>query len=391
MSDPLWVVPGERTFPRLQGQTEADVAVVGGGFSGLGAAWAAMQSGASVVVLEARTIAAGASGRNAGFILSGPAMGFGASVAAIGLEETLEIWRLTEENHSLLLSLLEELSTDCGYLRRGSLSLAASDTEWDVMQEECGRMLNAGLNVCLMPSSSLPRPFDSLYQGGVYHPGNAELDPGAFLRGMARHLATRVTIFEESPVEVIENGEQLLLLSLEGTVTARRVVVATNAYTDTLLRAVPIAPTRGQVASTRPLSRVIAPFPMYADRGFQYWRQTADGRLVVGGWRNLDLEAEVGRDELLHERIQAALRHFVEQVAPGAGIERRWAGIMGFTPDHYPLVGPVPGHAGIFMAAGYSGHGVAMAFICGARAARESLGEGAIIPGAFRPERLIPV
>lgn len=385
MSDPLWVAVEERSFASLDCRIEADVVVVGGGFSGLGAAWAASEAGASVVLLEARTIASGASGRNAGFVLSGPAMAFNASVAAVGVEEALAIWRLTEENHALLDSLLEDLDEDCGYLRRGSMSLAGSEAEWDDLQAECRAMQSAGLNACLVPGRSLPRPFDRLYPGGIYHAGNAEINPGAFLRTLARKLGKTVKIFEETPVEAIEGATTLRCPA--GSVDADRVVVATNAYTQALLPDIPILPTRGQVASTAPIERVVSPFPMYADRGFQYWRQTSEGRLVAGGWRNLALEAEVGPEERLNEAIQATLAQFIELSAPGARIERRWAGIMGFTPDHFPLVGAVPGRDGLFIAAGYSGHGVAMAFMCGALAARSSLGQEVDIPRAFRPGR----
>jgi glycine/D-amino acid oxidase-like deaminating enzyme len=366
---------------------EADVVVVGGGFSGLGAAWAAAEAGASTVLLEARTIASGASGRNAGFLLSGPSMGFAASVAAVGLLETIDMWNLTDRNHELMVSLLEDMDLDCGYLRRGSMSLAASETEWEALQAECADMQAAGLNACPVSSSSLPRPFDRLYQGGVYYPGNAEINPGIFLRAMARRMSERVVIFETSTVAAIDSGSTTTVQCATGTVVAQRVVLATNAYTASLLPWVPIAPTRGQVASTQPRNRVIVPFPMYADRGFQYWRQTPEGHLVVGGWRNLDLEREVGAEESLSPSIHAALDRFVTEVSAGARAERRWAGIMGFTPDHFPLVGAVPGREGLWIAAGYSGHGVAMAFLCGALAARGGLGEDACIPEAFNPQR----
>lgn len=384
MSDPLWVAVEEHAFPRLDGRVDVDVAVVGGGFSGLGAAWAAQKEGASVALVESRTIASGASGRNAGFLLSGPAMGFLASIQAVGLEQTLEIWRLTEQNHAELLALIDG---DCGYLRRGSMTLAASETEWTDLQEECRQMQDCSLNVCLVPAMSLPKPFDRMYQGGLYHAGNAEMNPGAFLRGVAHDLSKRAMIFERTRVETIEKGSPLRLRCVSGTVVATRLIMATNAYTPALLPGMPIAATRGQVASTTRMDEVIVPFPMYADHGYQYWRQTADGCLVVGGWRNRDMESEVGTDEVLNASIQSDLDRFIRRIAPGASVQRRWAGIMGFTPDHFPLVGAVPRSPGVFMAAGYSGHGVAMAFICGALAALSSLGRQVAIPAAFSPHR----
>jgi gamma-glutamylputrescine oxidase len=386
---PLWVDPATRTFPTLSQDLTVDLAVVGGGFSGLGAARAASEHGATVVLLEERTIASGASGRNAGFVLAGPAMGFAASVRAIGLEQTLEVWRLTQENHAVIAGLVDDLDTDCGYLRRGSMSLAASDLEWADMEMECDQMTAAGLNTCRVPAQALPSPFDGMYCGGTYHAGNAEIDPGSFLMALALQLSPQVQIFETTPVQSLRHGDGVTLDTRLGTVRARRAVVATNAYTSTLMPDVPIASVRGQVSSTQSLGRVMVPCPMYADRGFQYWRQTADGRLVVGGWRNLAPDVEVGREEDLHREIQYALSRFVDRIAPDSRIECQWAGIMGFTPDHFPLVGSMPGRPGISIAAGYSGHGVAMAFICGSLAARAALGSPAWIPKAFAPGRFL--
>lgn len=388
MSDPLWVDPAKRAFPVGAGDLRADVVVVGAGFSGLGAAWAAAEAGASVVVLEARTVASGASGRNAGFLLAGPAMGYTQSVEAIGEAQTLEIWRLTEDNHALLVSLVEADGIECGYLRRGSMSLAASDEEWEAMQEDCRRMTAAGIAACAVDRTSLPQPFDRLYEGGVYYAGNGEIDPGAFLRGLAGRLTGDVSIFEGTRVcdLVEEGGGAVRVRHARGSVVASAAVVATNAYTSALLPAAAIEPTRGQVAATGPLPRVVVPFPMYADRGFQYWRQTSEGRLVVGGWRNLDMAGEVGIEEALAPQVQSAVTAFIARVSP-ATVERQWAGIMGFTPDHFPLVGRVPGRTNTWLAAGYSGHGVAMAFSCGALASRASLGLDPAIPAAFFPAR----
>lgn len=387
MTAPLWMDPEEQRFPTLDRDLDVDLVVIGAGFSGLGAAWAAVRRGATVAVLEERTVASGASGRNAGFVLDGPAMGFSASVEAIGREETLEIWRLTRENHALLLSILDDLGTDCGYLRRGSMSLAATEAEWEDVQAECSRMRDAGIDVCLVPPAALPRPYDRMYCGAVYHAGNAEIEPGVYLRALAGRLAPGVQIFERSPVLSLHSDGAVEVRTAGSTVRAQSVVVATNAYTPTLLPEVPIAATRGQVVSTLPLGRVVVPFPMYADRGFQYWRQTSNGRMVVGGWRNLAMDDEVGREEALHTGIQGTLREFVTQVAPEARVERQWAGIMGFTPDHFPLVGPVPGRRRVFLAAGYSGHGVAMALKCGTLAADAAAGRGVRVPPAFLPGR----
>lgn len=384
----LWMDPEEADFPALEGGRDADVCIIGAGFSGIGAAWALRPTGAGVVVLEERTVASGATGRNAGFVLAGPAMAYEETVRTLGREATREIWQLTRQNNATLARTLEELELECGYVRRGSMSLAASEGEWESMQRSCAGLREDGVEVCAVPATELPRPFDRLYRGGIYYAGNAEIQPACFVRGVARALPPG-TVYERSAVTVVTPAERGWQVETGGgRVRAPAVILATNAYSRRLLPDVPIVPTRGQVLSTVPLEGVVIPFPMYADRGYQYWRQTPEGRIVAGGWRNLDLAGEVGEEEELHGPIQTALARFLAAtVQPSPPIDHRWAGIMGFTPDMAPLVGAVPGLPGLWMAAGYSGHGVAMAFTCGARVALRAIGRPAGIPAAFSPDR----
>jgi gamma-glutamylputrescine oxidase len=390
LTDPLWVDPADSHYPELEETIAADVAIVGGGLTGLGAAHALVGSGAEVVVVEERTLASGASGRNAGFVLAGPAMPFGQACQQLGFEEACAIWRLTVENNRLMAELVDEYSIECGFLRRGSMSLATSEEEMLLLAETARHLTDAGINVCGVTREDLPRPFDRLYAGGIYYPGNGEINPGAYVRGVASAICNTVQFFEGTPVLAIRPGQRPVLVTPRGEVHARAVILATNAYTSRLLPETPIVPTRGQVVATAPLERVIAPFPMYAHHGYRYWRQTVNGRFVAGGWRDLDVLAEVGTEERLHPEIQATLDAFCRVVAGAdAPIEYRWAGIMGFTPDALPLVGPVPGHEELYLAAGYSGHGVSMAFSCGGRVALQAVGAQVELPAPFHAGRFL--
>ncbi|HZU12806.1 MAG TPA: FAD-dependent oxidoreductase [Chloroflexota bacterium] len=386
--NPLWVDVAAQTFPALQQTIEVDVAVIGGGFSGLGAAHRLGQAGANTALVEARTIASGASGRNAGFLVSGAALGFRATVRSLGDAPAREIRCLTERNQQTILGLIEQHDIDCGFLRRGSMSLAADDAEWEDLLLDLEAMTAAGVNACRVDRGDLPRPFGRLYLGGVYVPGNAEINPGSFLRSVAMNLPGAVRVFEMTRVEAVHHSGRWHVRAGRGEIRARAVILAANAYTQTVWPAAPIVPTRGQVLATDPLPRVVVPFPMGANRGFQYWRQTAEGRLVIGGWRDLAPDEEVGTVEALNHDIQRALDAFRAQLTSQAAATR-WAGIMGFTSDHFPLVGAVPGSPDLYVAAGYSGHGVSMAFTCGALVAARAIGEQSRIPLAFDPGRLL--
>lgn len=383
----LWMDPQVAEYGELREDRGADVVIVGAGFSGLGAAYALRDRGLTVIVLEERTVASGASGRNAGFVLAGPAQPYGEVVAELGAEEALGIWQLTAANSRLIADLVEEWNIACGYLRRGSMSLAASEAEWGELQRTYRELQAASISASLVDADLLPRPFDRWYRGGIYYPGNAELNPGRFLRTAARRMADQAELYERTPVIELSLAGGWRVGTPRATVLAGCVILATNAYTARLAD-LPIAPTRGQVAATVPLPRVMVPFPLYANHGYEYWRQTPESNLVVGGWRNLDPDTEVGDEERLHPAIQGALDDFIYRVA-GEEVEiaYRWAGIMGFTPDHRPLVGPIGKDSGLYLAAGYSGHGVAMAWRCGMLVARLVLGEKGEIPVAFSPDR----
>ena len=388
MNRSLWVDPAESAYPRLEGIVTADVAIVGGGLTGIGAAVALREAGLRVVLVEERALSSGASGRNAGFMLAGPAMPFGEACEALGPEEAQAVWRLTLENNRIMAQLIERHAIDCGYLRRGSMSLAASPDEMALLVTTAKCLSGAGVDVCVVSSEDLPRPFDRWYAGGVYYPGNAELNPAAFVRAMAGVISDRVVVFERTRVDELRAGKPHMLMTEHGALEAEIVILATNAYTARLWPEAPIVPTRGQVLSTRPVSDVVVPFPMYADRGYQYWRQTPQGHLVVGGWRDTDIAGEVGTDETLHAVIQDRLQQFARAIGvDGVEIEYRWAGIMGFTPDALPTVGPMPGLQGIYVSAGYSGHGVSMAFRCGGLVAQAATGGNPSIPRAFDPAR----
>ena len=144
-------------------------------------------------------------------------------------------------------------------------------------------------------------------------------------------------------------------------------VLATNAYAPLLVPALKplILPRRGQMLSTAPLEARFDPRPVYANYGYQYWRQMSDGRLVIGGWRNTAFDAESGYDTNTTPAIQQQIeRGLLELVPEGVKIEHRWAGTMGFARDGRPLVGWLDAAHHLAICAGFTGHGMGMATAC---------------------------
>ena len=155
-------------------------------------------------------------------------------------------------------------------------------------------------------------------------------------------------------------------------------IVATDGYGHGLVPelADAIWPTRGQVIVSEPIDRVLYDKPHYARQGFDYWQQLPDGRVLLGGFRDVSILDELTDVEETTPRIQASLEEFLgELIGETPRVSHRWAGIFGLTQDLLPLVGRVPGRDGLWVAGGYSGHGNVLGFACGELVADAILGE----------------
>ena len=319
---------------------------MGGGITGVALLhW--LRGRADAVLVERDRLAGGASGRNAGFLLAGVASCYAAAVRRYGRERSRSIWAFTAETHDLLAEALEW--RDVGYRRGGSEILAASAEEAEDLETSAELLREDG--------------FDASWDGTrLLNPRDGELDPVRAVLALAEG-APPGAIREGVEVEGLEATAGGVRVAAGGReCLAEVVVLATNAYTSRLLPDVGIAPLRAQMLGTAPESRRLVERPTYCERGFRYWRQLADGRLLAGGFRHRALEEEVGYETVTTPTVQGLLDEEVRQLGGRAEVTHRWAGIMGFTQDELPVVGPVAGQPGVFVCAGYSGHGMGFAF-----------------------------
>ena len=374
MTISLWLGEERLLLPVRRTSGRVDVAVIGGGVTGCACAHVLARAGLKVRLHDAREIAGGASGRNGGFALRGGAPPYDAAREQLGLEPARALWSLTER----YLHRLAELAGDA-FRRTGSVRLAADDGERGELEAEYEALRADGFAVEWR--DELPAALAGRFAVAIFNPPDGALQPARWVRRLAARAAEAgAELREHERVESFELAD------------ADQVVVATDGYTAGLLPELDAAvtPTRGQVVATEPLPRRLFPCPHYARHGYDYWQQTPDGRLVVGGSRDRAFDEEQTPDEETTPAIQGHLERFVEALlGEHPRITHRWAGIFGTTEDRLPLVGRMPRHDGVWVSVGYSGHGNVLGLACGELVARAILGEAPAELELFDPARLV--
>ena len=353
---PVW--EPRLTLQSLASDLEADVCVVGLGGSGLACIRELLGTGHSVIGLDASGVAGGAAGRNGGFLLGGLAMfhhdagqQIGTITAKAVYEQTLiEIDRMERE-------------TPAAIRRTGSLRIAVSDEELD----DCNMQLAA------MHEDGLPVEWYEGPEGrGLLFPADAAFDPGARCGGLAIEALRRgARLFGSSRVVSIDDDR---VTTTHGSVRARDIVVAVDGRLETILPelASRVRSARLQMVATAPTT-LRFPRPVYARWGFDYWQQRTDGRVVLGGGRDVGGDAEWTTSAEPSEPVQSALTALVRNIGVDAPITHRWAATVGYTESGIPVLEQV--RPGVWAIGAYSGTGNVIGALCGRAVADLILGQ----------------
>lgn len=337
---------------------EVDVLIVGAGIVGTAAALAVRRLGREPVITEARDVALGASGRNAGFMITGLDAYYHHAIARYGHDATREVYALSQRTHAIWHDLIS--AHGVRFERIGSMLLAESDAEAVELRAAYAAMLADGLTPVFHGGDPLGRG----YCAAIEQPQDGAVQPVELAYAALRESGA--ALVENNELYAVEPGDGYVTVrTRKFTFRAQKVMLCTNAYS---MYVHPyfvgkVIPTRAQVLATAPLDKPALNTCGYSDYGYMYYRMDFDGRLLIGGGRKQNKPAEHDTsDDRTTPGVQGILDAYLRERFPDvtAPVERRWAGIMGFTPDGLPLVGTLPDLPDVGFAVGFNGHGLAM-------------------------------
>jgi len=368
-----------------------DVVVVGAGLTGAAVAARLTREGFDTAILEAQSVAGGATGRSAGMVLTGLAGHYNWAVSAYGRQKAGDVWALTVEGRERLVETAERLEVSVAHT--GSLALAVEDLEAEALEESAALLQEDGFDVQFEPGDPLDRGF----RAALRHPDDVTVDAAALTQALL--VTSNVTVHQGTEVYNLEAEKNSVRVWAQGrTVLCSAVVLAVNGYAPLLdfYFTDKVAPIRSLVLATEPLDDVVMEQPCCADYGYEYCRQLPDRRLLLGSWRRPhphppSFPLRGGRetqgaeldDMVQNGLIRFASRHFPDVETRNAS---RWSGVMGFTPDGLPLVGRLPDLPQVYFAVGFGGRGLAWALVVAERLVELMLHDTA--PGVLSAARL---
>jgi gamma-glutamylputrescine oxidase len=355
-------------LPQLRGAVEADVCIVGGGYTGLSAALHLAQKGVKVVVLEAHRVGFGASGRNGGQVGSGQRQEQDWLEKTMGVEAAHRLWDLAQDSKALVRSLISDHAMPVRF-HPGVAHACWTEAEVRHSHAYAAKLArDYGYDqIEPLDRTAIQNLIGSkAYQGGDLDHDAGHIHPLNFALGLAKAATDAgAQIFEASEVHHITQGARPVVATAQGRVSCAQVILAANGYLGSLSReiAAKVMPINNFIIATEPLGEraqeILSKPVAVADTKFvvNYWRLSEDNRLLFGGgesygYRFPDILKTVSKPML---QVYPQLK--------GARIDYAWGGTLAITMNRMPCFARVAPN--ILSASGYSGHGVAIATLAG--------------------------
>ena len=384
---------------------KVDVAVVGGGFTGLSAALALAARGASVAVLEAGArVAAEASGRNGGHVNNGLAVDYAEVAAKVGVARARAWYRAYDDAVDTVERLVREESIDCDFLRHGKLKLATRPGQMAALERSAERLVADGVDtdVEILNAARVHAEVQSdRFHGGLLYKRSGQMHMGRFALGLAAAAERRgAQIHTATPVQRFErlgSGHAHRLHTARGALEAQQVLLATGAtrhggYGSFGWLRRRIVPIGSFIVVTEPLGAARAQALLAQRRTYvtvanihHYFRLTADHRLVFGGRARFAVSSPQS-DAASGEILRAGLAETFPQLRD-VRLDYCWGGLVDMTQDRLPHAGE---RDGLYYSMGYSGHGTQMSVHMGQRMAAVMAGDAEANPWRDRDWRAIP-
>lgn len=373
-------------WPVLQGDTNADVAIVGGGFTGISAALHLAEAGASVAVLEAETPGWGASGRNGGFCcLGGSKLSHAAMQRRFGAAAATAYAQSEEDAVHLVATLLDHFDIAADTHSQGETQLAHSRRAMERLRrtaDEAGTLHERRD----LPDLGLSGPFF----GGYTLPVGFGLNPRKYLFGLAAAVGSQgAQLFQRSPVQDIrKTGSGFTLKTPNGRVTASHVLICTNGYSSEDVpqwMAGRYMPAQSTVLVTRPLTVAEQQAQGWSSGQMSYdtrhllhyFRLMPDGRFLFG--MRGGLRSSPASEAAIRAKVHRDFRRMFPAWSE-VEVTHCWSGMVCLSRGLTPYAGPVPDQPGLFAGFAYHGNGVAMGTYCGRALARLALGQDGDLP-----------
>ncbi|MCE2902148.1 MAG: NAD(P)/FAD-dependent oxidoreductase [Gemmatimonas sp.] len=361
---PVWDDGRWTPLPTLHGDVSADAVVIGLGGSGLTLIEELLRRDERVIGIDAHDVAAGAAGRNGGFLLAGAYDFYHDAVRRYGRERARAIYAATLEE----IPRIAEAAP--GTVRPvGSKRIAANAAEIRDCREQ----------LAMMQADGLPAEW---YEGtdgvGLFIPTDGAFDPLTRCRMLAaRARRDGATLFAKTRVDAIEGTR---VLTPHGVIHAGRVFVAVDGKLETVLPELVgrVRTARLQMLACAPTAEVRIPCPVYYRGGYEYWQQLPDGRIALGGLRDHGGMEEWSLEPKPTATVQSALEAFLRShIKVSAPVTHRWAACAAYTETGLPILEQVREH--VWALGGYSGTGNVIGALC-ARAAVSAALDGDSAP-----------
>lgn len=380
--------------PALEGEYQADLIVVGGGFTGMAAALAAAEGGRKVILLEAERIGHGASGRNGGQLIPGLRWSASDMVATFGLERARAIHAVAMMAVNRVAARIARHAIACD-LKPGHLEAAYKPAHYDAMAHEADLLARdfGRTELEMIAPTDMRRYIASpLYHGGLFDPRGGHFHPLNYLLGLANAaLAAGVTIHEGSAVTELREGGSVVAVTDRGSVTAPQAIVAADAWTGELVPGarnltVPIVNYNIATAVLGDLGEELMPKDAaVADSRFvlNYFRLSADKRMIFGGGEKYRQTPPPSIAGFVRPHLAA-----VFPMLAATPIDYGWGGIVSLTMNRLPHLAR---QGAIYYAHGYSGHGALLTTLAGELLAEALDGDSAAFDTlAGLPHRRFP-